>query len=241
MTLMKTLLLCLSMASAYGVYRLPPRYLPSSKYPLTALCLLLPVALFVWPGLRSSIVTAGAAVFLAFYSVAILLVTTEENGREIHKEVLGISVLYGVSCLNLFLTGHPEFILPFSVAVLLFLFIIDRVKIMSFVAGYALTSMIFLAYRGVPILGSGLALHDAERYALLACAFSLFVITFIAFLKRSDFVSVLGFFGLLYVSIDLLLSVGLRLKGIVLYQPFLVLFVMGPLAGMIMKGGKVRP
>ena len=132
-----------------------------------------------------------------------------------------MSLLYGASSLNLFLTGHSELMLPLSISVLLFLFIINRIRIMAFIAAYTAACVVFLSLKGVPLFGSDVPLHDAERYVLLACAFALLLITFVAFLKRTDLITVLAFFGLLYVSVDLLMSVGFSLRAVLLYQPVL--------------------
>ena len=179
---------------------------------------------------------------LAFYSIALFLVTMEEKDREIYKEVMGLSLLYGASALNLFLTGPLRAYAPLSVSMLLFLFIINRVRIMPFVAGYTVACVVVLvadrlagARQGRP------ASSTRERYALFACAFwRSSSSTFVAFVKRTDMVAVLAFFGLLYVSVDLLMSVGFSLKGVLLHEPVLGLFVVGPLMGMVMKGGKER-
>ena len=178
---------------------------------------------------------------LAFYSIALFLVTTEEKNRKIHKEVTGLSLLYGASALNLFLTGRFELMLPLSVSMLLFLFIINRVRIMPFIAGYTVACMVLLWATGTPVLGRDVPFYDVQRYALFACAFALLLIAFTAFMKRTDFVAVLSFFGLLYVSVDLLMSIGFHLNGVLVHQPLLGLLVVGPLMGMVMKGGKERP
>lgn len=238
--MMKTLIFCLVMACAYAISRIGPQYLRASKYPLTGLCLALSPVLIIYPALRPHEAAAGAAVLLAFYSIALFLVTTEEKGRKAYKEIIGLSLLYGASSLNLYLTGHSELILPLSISVLLFLFIINRVTHMAFIAAYTGMAVIFFSLKGVPVNGCDVLLHDAERYVLLACAFALLVITFAAFLKRTDFITVLAFFGLLYVSVDLLMSVGFRLRAVLLYQPVLALLIVGPLVGMVMKGGKER-
>ena len=240
MTMMNTLIFCLVMACAYAISLIGPRYLLASKYPLIGLCLALSPVLIIYPALRPYTATAGAAVLLAFYSIALFLVTTEEKGRKAYKEITGLSLLYGASSLNLFLTGHSELILPLSISVLLFLFIINRITHMAFIAAYTIICVIFFSLKGAPVNGSDVPLHDAERYVLLACALALLVITFAAFLKRTDFVTVLAFFGLLYVSVDLLMSVGFRLRAVLLYQPVLSLLIVGPLVGMVMKGGKER-
>jgi len=240
MTMMKTLICCLVMAGAYAISRIDPRYLLASKYPLIGLCLALSPVLIIYPALRPYPAIAGAAMLLAFYSIALFLVTTEEKGRKVYKEITGLSLLYGASSLNLFLTGHPELILPLSISVLLFLFIINRITIMAFIAVYTVMCVTFFSLKGVPLFGNNVLLYDSQRYMLLACAFALLLITFVAFLKRTDLITVLAFFGLLYVSVDLLMSVGFRLRAILLYQPVLALLIVGPLVGMVMKGGKER-
>ena len=240
MTMVKALICCLVMAGAYAISRIDPRYLLASKYPLTGLCLALSPVLIIYPALRPYPAIAGAAMLLAFYSIALFLVTTEEKGRKASKEITGLSLLYGASSLNLFLTGHSELMLPLSISVLLFLFIINRVTIMAFIAVYTVMCVTFFSLKGVPLFGNNVLLYDSQRYMLLACAFALLLITFVAFLKRTDLITVLAFFGLLYVSVDLLMSVGFRLRAILLYQPVLALLIVGPLVGMVMKGGKKR-
>ena len=239
-TVMKTLMCCLAVAGTYAISRIDPRYLLASRYPLIGLCFALSPVLIIYPALRPRPAIAGAAMLLAFYSIALFLVTTEEKGRKAYKEITGLSLLYGASSLNLFLTGYPELILPLSVSVLLFLFIINRITIMAFIAAYTVMCIIFFSLKGVPLLSKHVLLQDPERYVLLACAFALLLITFVAFLKRTDLITVLAFFGLLYVSVDLLMSVGFRLRAILLYQPVLALLIVGPLVGMVMKGGKER-
>lgn len=240
-TVTKTFMLCLVMASAYALSKVKPRYVLASKYPVIGLCLAFSPVLVIYPALRSLQAAAAVAMLLAFYSIALFVATTEEKGRKVYKEVVGLSLLYGASTLNLVLTGHAELMLPLSISMLLFLFIIDRMKIVPVVAAYAAACTIFLAATGVFVFGGDLFFSDAARYTLIACAFCLLLMTFVSFLKRTDFVSFLAFFSLLYVSVDVLMSVGLKLNGILLHQPVLGLFVVGPLMGMVMKGGKERP
>ena len=174
---------------------------------------------------------AAAAMFLAFYGIALLPRDDGRKGQGDPQGGPGLSLLYGASAVNLFLTGHPELILPFSIAVLLFLFIIDRVKGHVFVGGYTLACMIFLDAQGR--IGARPGYPASRRRALRASRVRLLLLlmTFVAFLKRTECMTLLAFFGLLYISVDLLMSVGFRLKGVLLYQPFLALFIVGPLAG----------
>jgi len=240
-TLLKLLLLCAAMGLAYSISKIPSRYLAGAKYPLIGLSLVASAALILYPQARSNLLAAAAATLLAFYSIALFLVTSAEKGKKLHMEVVGLCVLYGAAFINLFLTRHSELLLPLSISVLLFLFIADKARIMPFVAGFTLISVIFLAISGVPILGPEPWPNTAERYVLLAAAFALLLVAFVGFVKRPDFVSILAFFGLLYVSVDLLMSVGFRLKGMLLHQPVLALVVVGPIVGVALKGGGERP
>jgi hypothetical protein len=240
MTPLKTLILCAVIASAYGISRIPSKYVAGAKYPVIGLSLALCPALVIYPWLRPHFLLAAAVMFLAFYSMALFLVTLDEKGKRIYKEVTGLSVLYGVSSLNLFLAGHAELILPLSISILIFLFIINKAEVMPFMAGCAALALTMLLFSGVHIMGPAIHLHAAERYVLLAAAFALLLFVFIAYVKRPDFITVLAFFGLLYISVDLLLSVGFRLKGVLLNQPILALFIVGPVVGVALKGGEER-
>jgi hypothetical protein len=240
MNLVKTLILCAAIVSAYAISRIPAKYLLGSKYPVIGVSLALPVLLIMYPATRAFQMVAAGALLVGFYSIALFLVTMAEKGKELYLEVTGLSILYAALGINLFLTGHSELILPLSIAILLFLFINNRMKVMPFVAGYALAAIILVNMNGGSIFGHTVPLLAVERYALLGCAAALLLATFIAYVKKTDLIGVLAFFGLLYISVDLLMSVGFRLKGILLYQPVLALFVVGPVLGMAMKGGKER-
>ncbi len=240
MDLAKTLILCGAIVSAYGISRIPAKYLLGSKYPVIGLSLALPVLLIMYPATRTSQMIAAGALLVGFYSIALFLVTMEERGKELYIEASGLSILYAALGINLFLTGHSELVLPLSISILFFLFINGKTRIMPFVAGYALAAIILVNMTGGSIFGHTVPLHAIERYALLGTAFALLLVTFITYMKKTDLVGVLAFFGLLYISVDLLMSVGFRLKGILLYQPVLALFVVGPVLGMALKGGKER-
>ncbi len=103
--------------------------------------------------------------------------------------------------------------------------------------------MVFAALlaSGVQVFGTVIHLQVAERYVLLASAFLLLVFVLAAYVKRPDFITLLAFFGLLYISADLLMSFGLCFKGVLLNQPVLSLFLVGPVVGMALKGGKEHP
>jgi len=240
MTLLKTLMLCAAIGSSYAISKIPPKYLAGAKYPVIGLSLILPFILIIYPWVRTNQAVLAATLVLAFYSIALFLVTLDEKGKKVHKEVTGLCLLYAASFTNLFLTGLSALILPLSISVLLFLFIANKARIMPFVAGLTVLAMIVLLVAGVHMGATGPWLNSVERYVLMGAAFALMLVGFVSFVKNPDFVSILGFFGLLYVSVDLLMSVGLHLKGILLAQPGLALFIVGPIVGMAMKGGKER-
>lgn len=240
MKVLTTLILCVAIASAYGISRIPSKYLAGAKYPMIGVSLALCPVLIIYPWLRPHLLVAGASLFLAFHSMALLLVTLDEKGKKVYKEVIGLSVLYGVSSFNLFFTGHCELILPLSISIAAFLFIINKARLIPFLTGCALLAIILLLVSGVHVLGPVLHLQATERYILLAAAFALFLFVFVAYVKRPDFVTISAFFGLLFVSVDLLISMSFNVKGILLHQPTLALFIVGPVIGMALKGGRER-
>ncbi len=240
MTLLNTLLLCFAIAFAYGISKIPSKYLAGAKYPLVALSLALCPILIVYPWLRHRLMVAALAMFLAFFSTTLFLVSLDEKEKRLYKQVTGLALLYAAAALNLFLAHHSELILSFSISILIFLFIINKAQIMPFVGAFTLLVLILLLISGVHILAPAVYLQGVERYALLASAFALLFFVFAAYVKRPDFATILPFFGLLYVSVDLLLSIGFRVKGVLLYQPFLALFIVGPVVGVALKGGKER-
>jgi hypothetical protein len=238
MTLLKTLMLCAAMASSYGISKIPAKYLAKAKYPVIGLSLILPLVLIIYPWIRGHHAVAVATLVLAFYSIALFLVTPDEKGKKVHNEITGLCLLYTASFIDLFLTGLSALILPLSISILLFLFIANKARTMPFVAGLTVLAMIVLLVSGVHMYATGPGLNIAERYVLLAATFALMLVGFVGFVKKPDFVSILGFFGFLFVSVDLLMSVGLHLKGILLQQPGLSLFIVGPIVGVAMKGGE---
>ena len=166
MTLLKTLMLCAAIISSYAISKIPSRYLAGAKYPVIGLSLILPVVLIIYPAVRGYRAVASAGLFLAFYSIALFLVTLDEKGRKMHKEVTGLCLLYAASFVNLFLTGVSELILPLSISVLLFLFIANKSRIMPFVAGLAAIALTILLVLGRPHVRRRAWLNMTERYVL---------------------------------------------------------------------------
>jgi hypothetical protein len=238
MTVVKTLILACAIAASYGISRLPVKFLSSTKYPLIGVCLAVCPVLFIYPWVRGYLVTAAAIILLSFHGLALFVVTMEEKGKKPYKEVIGLTLLYGVSCLNLYLCHHTELILALSSSVLIFLFIVNKGKIMPYMAACALIALVLLYVAGIPILGNSISLPNFERYLIMGTAFVLLLFAFAGYIRRPDLVTILAFFGLMYVSVDLLLSVGFKIKGLILSQPVLALFIVGPAVGLVMKGEK---
>ncbi len=240
MTLLKTLILCLAIASAYGISRIPPKYVVGAKYPTVGICLAFCPVLIIYPWLRHHFLIAALVAFFAFHSAALFLVTLNDKGKKLYKEIVGLLILHGTASLNLFLVGHPELILPLSISILIFLFVIDKTEIIPFMGGWSAMALVALLVSGVHIFGPTVHLQAPERYVLLASAFLLLIVVFAAYVKHPGFVTLLAFFGLLFISVDLLMSVGFSFKGVLLHQPVLSLFMVGPVIGMALKGGKER-
>lgn len=240
MTLVKTLMLCAAIVSSFAISRIPVKYLMGAKYPVIGLSLVLPAALIIYPWTRHHRAIAAATLILAFYSIALFLVTLDEKGKEMYKELIGVCLLYAASFISLFLTGLSGLVLPLSISVLLFLFIANKVRMMPFVAGLTVIGLVVLLVSGAPFVNSAPSLARIERYVVMSAAFVLTLVSFISFVKKPDFVSILSFFGLLYVSVDLLMSLGFRFSSVLLQQPGLSLFIVGPIVGVAMKGGKER-
>jgi hypothetical protein len=240
MTLLKTLMLSAAMASSYAISRIPVKYLAGAKYPVIGLSLALPVVLIIYPWIRHHWAITAATAVLAFFSIALFLVTLDEKGKTMHKELTGLCLLYAASFTSLFLTGLFALILPLSVSVLLFLFIANKVKMMPFVGGLTVVGVVILLISGVHVFAGAPRLNAIERYVVMSAAFVLMLVSFIGFVKKPDFVTVLGFFGLMFVSVDLLMTLGFRFSGLLLQQPGLSLFVVGPIMGVAMKGEKER-
>jgi hypothetical protein len=240
MTLLKTLMLCAAIGSSYAVSKIPVRYLVGAKYPMIGMSLVLPVVLIIYPWTRHHWAVTPATLFIAFYAMALFLVTLDEKSKKMYKEVTGVCLLYAASFTSLFLTGLSALILPLSISALLFLFIANKMKMIPFVGGLGIAGTVVLLVSGVHMFATTQWLNAIERYVIMGAAFVLMLVSFVGFVKKPDFVNILCFFGLIFVSVDLLMSLGLRFSGLLLAQPGLSLLVVGPIIGVAMKGEKER-
>ena len=238
MNVVKTLLLCAAVGVAFIVSKAPARYVVGSKYPLICLCFALSAALIVFPAFRTKPVIRFTGIFLTFFSLSLYVTTISEKGKGLYKEILALSLLFISASLNLIMTRSVELFLPLSITILLFLFIMQRTKLLPLAGAYVVAMLVFLYLKKVTMYGSGIDLGSVERYLVLACAFLLLLVTFIGFVRKAGPTWTIAFFGLLYASVDILMSVGFSLKGLLLYQPVAALLILAPLVGVTLQEGK---
>lgn len=183
----KTLTALAGLAAIYVMYRLPMRILENMKYPLIILSLLVTAFFFVYPKAPSMYALKATIVFLSFYSLIFYTINMEEKPREFFKEITALSILFFSSCFNLFMTGSLLLVLSFAMALILILFVLERTRMLPFIAGYTLVAGILVWRHGDNILGGGLAgLGDIQKYILLASSFVLLIISFIFFVKKKE-------------------------------------------------------
>ena len=235
LNIVKVLYICLGLASIYAIYRAPSRYIIAMKYPIILLSFAGTAGFFLYPELSSKYPIEAVIVFLSFYSITFYLITIEEKGKDFFKDVIALSLLFLSSSFNLFMIGKPLLILPISLSIMLFLFIVGKNRIIPIIAGYTLFIMVFLYHKGINILGAGIRVNDIDRYLLLISSFAFLLLGFIDFMKKDNLTKVLYFFGFLYVAIDILMVLGIKLSGGLLYQPVILLFIIIPLIGVMLK------
>jgi hypothetical protein len=238
MNVVKTLLLCAAVAVAFIVSKAPSKYIFGAKYPLICLCFGLSAVLVLYPGLRTKPIIRFVGIFLTFFSLGLYVALMSEKGKGLYKEILALSLLFVSASLNLILIRSLEIFLPLSITILLFLFILQRTKLLPLAGAYMAVMLIFLYLQRVSIYGSGLDLSSVGRYLILVTAFLLLFVTFIGFVKKAGPMWTIAFFGLLYASVDILMSLGFSLKGLLLYQPIAALLILAPLMGVMLGGEK---
>jgi hypothetical protein len=96
---------------------------------------------------------------------------------------------------------------------------------------------IFLYTHKAGIQGASLQLSMIERYLVLGTAFLFLAVSFVGFIRQASFPWAMAFFGLLYASVDILLSIGFSVKGLLLYQPLSALMLLAPLVGVVLQEG----
>jgi len=234
-TLVKVLLMCAGLASVYLVSRVPGRYILAMKYPLICLSLLATAAFFFYPPINTKLPMEPIVMFLSFYGIAFYLISLDVKGKGLYKEATALSILFLSTCFNLFIMGKPLQILSMAVAIMLFLFIMGRTRLMAIIGGATLCIMAYLLIKKTGITGAGIRIGEVDMYLLLAAAFLLLMVSFTGFLKKPNFMKILAFFGFLYVAVDILLVVGFKVSAGLLYQPIISLAIMAPLMGIMLR------
>ena len=232
---MKVVFILLGLIAMFAVSLIPIKVVMGAKYPIILLSFAGTAGFFFYPQLAASYPVEPLIIFLALYSIAFYLVTMEEKGQDVYKEMGGLSILFLSASFNLAMTGKPILIMPIALSIMFFLFVLGRHKIVLLMAVYALGITIVLVYKHIPILSAGVPLREINRYILFATSFVFLTISFFRFVKQGGQTKILVFFGFLYVCIDLLLSTGLKMSGGLLYQPVIALFMVSPLIGLMLK------
>lgn len=240
-SLTRVLIVLAGAAAGWGISLIPRRGIEAMKYPLIIISFAITVLFFFYPKVTVPDIARMAVIFVSFYGFAFYLTGIEDKNQDFFKEVTALSILFFSSGFNLFITGHLIYLISFALALMCFLFILGRYRIIAFVAAYTLVACFMIYRQKTGILGSGLTgLSEINKYMLLGTSFALLVMSFAMIMKKSSFSSMLPFFGFLYIAMDILLVVGMKFSAGLLYQPVLFLAIVAPLAGTMMKteGGR---
>jgi hypothetical protein len=242
LNVVKTLMVCLGLGAAYFIYRIPAKYIIAMKYPFICFALAVTALFCIYPKINVQYPFDALIVFVSFYGLTFYLITIEEKGKSLFKEIAALSMLFLSFAFNLFMIGKPLFILPMCIAALFFLFIIGKNRLIPFIAGYtlAIIAALLIFNKEMLILGDGLKINDVEKYLLLATSFAFLILAFVGFAKKSNFIKLIVFFGFLYIATDIFMVLGLKLSAGLLYQPVTALLVLTPLIGIMLKTEKER-
>ena len=235
MSVVRALILCAGVVGAFAVSRIPLKHIAVMRYPVIGLCLALTGGLLLYAPLRSYQVVRYACPVLAFFAASFFLATLDEKAKKPVHEIVGLSLILLSSGYNLAISQHTGLLLPLTVSTALFLFVLSRNRLLPVVACFAAMVVAFLYLKKVAVFGGSLSLNGIERYVVLGSAFTLLLVAFIGVVRKAAMLAMLPFFALLCISIDLLLSVGFKFRGLMLYQPLVALFIVGPVVGLMMK------
>jgi len=237
MDVLNALILCGAIGVAFAVSKAPLKFVIAAKYPLICLCFALSAALVIYPGLRGKAPVRLAAIFFTFFSLSLYATTLEEKSKKLYKELIALTLLLASAGINLLLTRHFELLLPPAIALLLFLFVMNRVRLLPLVGAYLVGAAIFLYAKKTGLQASPLQFTMIERYLVLCTAFLFLIVSFIGFVRAGSFGWAMAFFGLLYASVDILLSIGFSMKGLLLHQPLSALMILAPVVGVVLQEG----
>lgn len=233
-SIVNTLLLSIGIAGVYAVYQLPSKIILKAKYPFIAVSLALSVLFFFYPRLMVAWHLDPAIIFVSFYAVALYLATLDGHARGFGKEAVATSVLLFSVFLNLFMAQRVQLIIPVSVAVFFFLFILDRIKLLPIVAVYCLAAILLLKKEMFP-LQAMVSVSEQERYLILAMTLLFLILSFISMVKHANPLKLISFFGFLFIAFDVLLVVGFKFSAGLVTTPVTAVALAIPLLGATLK------
>ncbi len=232
----KVTMILLGLVGAFFICRIPSRYIVAMKYPFIIMQLAITLMFFIFPHIPVKQNFDFFVVFAAFYSIIFYLITIDEKQKNLFKEIVAVSVLYFSAFFNLLMVDKPVLIISLALPLMIYLFILGHNKVIPFIAGYTFFIILSLILKKFPIIGQGIVFqNDVERYIMLLAPFFLFVVSFVTYIKKSDFLKIISFLGLLMISIDILLVVGLKFSCGIICQPLAAVMITTPLAGIMMK------
>jgi len=227
--------ICLSLIVSYLIYRLPTEYIAKMKYPFIFLLLAVTSIYLINPSLKLPYLIDGLLFFVSFYGLSFFLVTIDEKSRGLFKEATALSVVFLCAAFNLSMIGKALFILHISCATAIFLFVLGKEKLLFVLVFITLIVIALMIKNGISITGGKIKPIDINKYILLGASFVFLTIGLINFVKNRALVKRLTFFGAIYLSMDIILSLVFKVSMGILYQPVIGLFILSPIIGMSLK------
>ena len=235
-TVVRILAILVAAVSCFALYRLPQRYIEAMKYPFIILSFAVTGLFFFYPKIALAVPFQLAVAFLSFYAFILYLTGMEEKAQDLFKEAAALSMLFFSCAFNLYITGKLIFLISFSLALILYLFILGRHRVIPLIGTYLVITGVMLYRQGVNLFGYGLTeFSSANKYSLLGSSLILLVMSLTVIMKKNTFIGMLPFFGFLYIAMDVLLVVGVKFSNGLLYQPFLFLAIVVPFTGIMLK------
>ena len=108
LNLVKTLLICAGLAAAYGIYRLPSKYVMAMKYPFILLSFAATTGLFFYPTIKLQYPLDALVVFVSFYSITFFLIAMDEKKKDFAKETMALSILFLSLAFNVYVHARFE-------------------------------------------------------------------------------------------------------------------------------------
>jgi len=237
--IINVMLILLGIGLSLALYRIPSKMLLSLKYPLIIAQFIVTTIFFIYPHLECKKYFCEFIVFISFYSILFYLVSLKEKEKSLYKEVLAISILFFSAFFNLLMVNKPGIIISIGIPIVLFLFIIGHNRVIPFIAGYILIIATLLIMKNIPIVGKEFYFNnDIQRYILILTPLLLLVWSFVGFVNDTNMLKIISFMVLLYISLDIFITVSVRFSSGILYHPLMAILMVSPVAGIMMKKEK---